>query len=73
MSLKNKSFIGIGWHFPPRFVKQTRTVEMVKDEEDIKESIINSYQKYKVNDRSKLLTYFIENKLKSLMENIGDF
>tara|TARA_A100001388_G_C28747980_1_gene490593 strand:- start:793 stop:1638 length:846 start_codon:yes stop_codon:yes gene_type:complete len=37
------------------------------------ESIINSYQKYKVNDRSKLLTYFIENKLKSLMENIGDF
>ena len=37
------------------------------------ESIINNYQKYKVNDRSKLLTYFIENKLKSLMENIGDF
>ena len=37
------------------------------------DAIINSYQKYKVNDRSKLLTYFIENKLKSLMENIGDF
>ena len=39
MSLKNKSFIGTGWHFPPRFTKETRTVEMVKDEEDIKESI----------------------------------
>jgi len=37
------------------------------------DAIINNYQKYKVNDRSKLLTYFIENKLKSLMENIGDF
>ena len=37
------------------------------------DAIINSYQKYEVNDRSKLLTYFIENKLKSLMENIGDF
>lgn len=39
MGLKNKSFIGTGWHFPPRFTKETRTVEMVKDEEDIKESI----------------------------------
>ena len=37
------------------------------------DAIINSYRSYKVNDRSKLLTYFIENKLKSLMENIGDF
>ena len=39
----------------------------------IKDAIINSYRSYKVNDRSKLLTYFIENKLKSLMENISDF
>tara|TARA_R110001592_G_scaffold13346_4_gene61458 strand:+ start:285 stop:1130 length:846 start_codon:yes stop_codon:yes gene_type:complete len=36
---------------------------------DIKEKYIN----YKVKDRTLLLTYFIENKLKSLIENINDF
>jgi 5'-3' exonuclease len=36
---------------------------------DIKSKYIN----YKVNDRTLLLTYFIENKLKSLIENINDF
>jgi hypothetical protein len=36
---------------------------------DIKDKYIN----YKVNDRTLLLTYFIENKLKSLIENINDF
>ena len=48
-------------------------IDLSKIPKVYEESIINSYQKYKVNDRSKLLTYFIENKLKSLMENIGDF
>ena len=36
---------------------------------DIKSKYIN----YKVNNRTLLLTYFIENKLKSLIENINDF
>jgi 5'-3' exonuclease len=36
---------------------------------DIKSKYIN----YKVNDRTLLLSYFIENKLKSLIENINDF
>jgi len=35
--------------------------------------ILNKYKTYKVNDRTLLLTYFIENKLKSLIENINDF
>ena len=40
---------------------------------DISESIINRYKNYKVNDRSLLLQYFIDNKLKALIENINDF
>ena len=39
---------------------------------DISESIINRYKNYKVNDRSQLLQYFIDNKLKALIENIND-
>ena len=40
---------------------------------NIVESIINRYKNYKVNDRSLLLQYFIDNKLKALIENINDF
>jgi len=36
-------------------------------------NILNEYKSYKVNDRSQLLTYFIENKLKVMIENISDF
>ena len=41
--------------------------------EDIQKSIINTYNNYTVPSKSKLLPYFIKHKLKSLMENIGDF
>ena len=37
------------------------------------ESIINSLNNYEVPSRSKLLPYFIDNKLKSLIEHINDF
>ena len=33
------AYIGIGWGFPPKFSKQTRQVEMLMDEEDIKSSL----------------------------------
>ena len=39
----------------------------------LQENIINRYRTYKVPNRSKLLQYFIDNKLKSLMSNINDF
>ena len=41
--------------------------------EDIQKSIINTYNTYTIPNKSKLLDYFIKYKLKSLMENIGDF
>lgn len=40
---------------------------------DIKEKIINTYDEVKPASRSKLLNYFIENKLKNLMDVIEEF
>ncbi|WP_346857592.1 GPW/gp25 family protein [uncultured Draconibacterium sp.] len=33
------SFLGTGWSFPPEFRKETKTVKMLQDEEDIKSSL----------------------------------
>lgn len=40
---------------------------------EYQDNIINTYSEYKVNNRSKLLNYFVSNKLKLLMDNIQDF
>jgi len=37
---KFTSFLGTGWSFPPRFQKQSNRVELVSDENDIRESLI---------------------------------
>lgn len=34
------SFLGIGWSFPPEFVRETASVRMTADEEDIRASLI---------------------------------
>ncbi|EJF52635.1 phage baseplate assembly protein W [Saprospira grandis DSM 2844] len=34
-----KSFLGSGWSFPPRFSDSTRGIVMSQDEEDIRESL----------------------------------
>ena len=34
-----KSFLGIGWSFPPSFNKHTKSVDMVSDEIDISQSL----------------------------------
>lgn len=36
---ENSSFLGTGWSFPPTFNRDTATVEMVSDEEDIAQSL----------------------------------
>jgi phage baseplate assembly protein W len=33
------SFLGTGWSFPPTFDKETGTVELVSDQEDIRQSL----------------------------------
>lgn len=37
--METKSFLGIGWAFPPTFDKQTETIEMVSDEKDVHQSL----------------------------------
>ena len=37
--MNKKSFLGTGWSFPPQFNKNTGSVSMVSDEEDIKQSL----------------------------------
>jgi 5'-3' exonuclease len=39
----------------------------------IENNIINTYRNYKIKDRSLLLPYFIDKKLKSLIDKINDF
>ncbi len=34
-----KSFLGVGWSFPPEFNKEAAAVKMISDEEDIKSSL----------------------------------
>jgi hypothetical protein len=34
-----KSFLGVGWSFPPTFYKKPCRVQMVSDEEDIQQSL----------------------------------
>ena len=34
-----QSFLGTGWSFPPEFRKETKSVKMLQDEEDIKSSL----------------------------------
>lgn len=33
------SFLGTGWSFPPEFKKETKSVKMLQDEEDIESSL----------------------------------
>lgn len=36
---KSNSFLGTGWSFPPSFNLETKAVDMVSDQEDIKQSL----------------------------------
>ena len=36
---RNKSFLGTGWSFPPKFDDEMDTLKMSSDEEDIRESL----------------------------------
>lgn len=35
----DKSFLGVGWSFPPEFSLESRTIEMVREEVDINQSL----------------------------------
>ena len=55
------------------FERNKKLIDLSMIPKEISESIINKYKDCKDNDRSLLLQYFIDNKLKALIENINDF
>ena len=67
---------------PPEFCDQKmmrgwkrnqQLVDLSHTPQDIKQKIVDQYDTYEYNQRDKLLNYFIQNKLRNLIEHIGDF
>ena len=48
-------------------------VDLTQTPQEIKDAIINSYIQQQGGDRSQLLNYFIKNKMKNMMDVLGDF
>lgn len=55
------------------YARNRQLVDLSQTPREIQEKIIDSYTNYNVNDRSKLFNYFVDKKLKNLMENISEF
>lgn len=69
----NASNIPLGSETSKYYERNKRLIDLSCIPEELEKTIINNYTNYKVPNRSKLLPYFMEHKLKSLMSNIGDF
>jgi hypothetical protein len=69
----NVDNIPLGSETRKYYDRNKKLIDLSMIPKDISESIINRYKNYKVNNRSQLLQYFIDNKLKALIENINDF
>lgn len=55
------------------YIRNSTLIDLTMIPKDIKEKIINTYSETKPASRQKLLNYFIENKLKNLMDVIEEF
>ena len=55
------------------YERNKKLIDLSMIPENIKTDIINKYMSYKTNGKELLLPYFMKHKLKTLMENIGDF
>jgi len=69
-SLKN---IPLGSETSKYYLRNKRLIDLSTIPQDIEDRIINTYRTYNIPNRSKLLPYFIQFKLKALMTNINDF
>ena len=61
------------WKEKDNWKRNKKLIDMNEIPEEYKEKIINEFETSVDTNRSNLLNYFIENKLKNLMANIGDF
>lgn len=55
------------------YARNRQLVDLSQTPSEIQEKIIDAYANYDVKDRSKLFNYFVDKKLKNLMENISEF
>ena len=55
------------------YCRNEQLVNLHKTPSDIVDKIVDLYQNYKDNGRSKLFNYFVKHKLKNLMEHIQEF
>lgn len=55
------------------FMRNKHMVDLSMVPDSIRTEVLNKYESEQGKDKSKLFNYFIEHKLKLLMENIGDF
>src|SRR6056300_368239 len=69
----NVDNIPLGSETKKNFNRNKKLIDLSQIPLTIENNIINTFRSYKVPDRSLLLPYFIENKLKSMIENISDF
>lgn len=57
-----------------RNLDRNRTlIDLSKIPEHIEKEILNTFTNYQVNDKSKILNYFIENRMKLMIEHIEEF
>lgn len=55
------------------YARNRQLVDLSQTPKEIQDKIVDAFTNYKMNDRSKLFNYFVDNKLKNLMENISEF
>lgn len=55
------------------YIRNAMLIDLSNTPDNIKEKVIDSYNAQNNKDRSKLMNYFIENRLKNLTESIGEF
>lgn len=69
----NMERIPLGSETLKNYERNKTLIDLTQIPEPLENEIINTYNNYEIRDRSKLFNYFMEKKLKSLIENINDF
>jgi len=68
-----QSETGMSEEVKRNYQRNHKLINLDNTPEDLQKSILDTFNEAPSGDRSKILTYFIENKLKELTDSIGDF
>lgn len=59
--------------FKANYIRNEQLVDLTKIPQDLKINVINTYVTLPKKDRSQLMNYFMQNRMKQMLEVIGDF